>query len=515
MMTFVIAPPDYDNPQSLDLNSADVDLNKVSWGPGFSQAKVPPSRLAELKPIITSQITKAQWAHGDNLELATDLHQAPAAWDVIQDKHGITGIDLSSGSATYKNGMLLNGGVSLPLTDPGLAGVTVVSRGDKGFDIEKAGSGQEERSFSIGKNQFTTSGKAVVHVVDENKFELDKGASLIDKEGTKVISFADGTRVETTSQGIEVRGSGHLVDRYNNFAVIGDRNIGLQGEGAIRYGENGYTFQDAVSHVGDGRLELQATRLQGDLTLYDEQAQQIVGDRVLGILKRKSVKENPRCETDCQYTISTFGGRDIELELAQEFGLTPQDLEQVGVPVIPTLAGVGVVSAVIPRGAGTQEFATADGTFSSSIRLQDGIHPSVTGRLGVTQLELRQEGRGGTVEVSYDRKARVGLYVEPTPKFYYDLYYNKDLGVSEVEAQRAWAHFDLSERDQVDISVSLQGEDTIGPRVAGGAPASIAYQRLVDNDLVARVTVSQSPKHLGEGDVVNDIRAMATLSYTR
>ncbi len=163
---------------------------------------------------------KADEWNTNNLNQAGDLSSYPAAWQAINQEHGLD-VDLTNG-ATYNDGKLTNGDVTLDLAAPGLSRTKIVALSGGGFSISKGTS----ENFEYDGNSINFGGSTKdVEVRSNGEIVLPKGATMMDKKGNEITAIQDNLIITEEGSKTKLAGVGKIETSYGKgYVGVGDYN---------------------------------------------------------------------------------------------------------------------------------------------------------------------------------------------------------------------------------------------------------------------------------------------------
>jgi hypothetical protein len=221
-------------------------------------------------------VTAEQWAYGNNLNHAEDLSSYPQAQEAVNVKHPGYAIELSSGHATYNDGVLSNGnGPTIDLKNNDLKGTLISALVDGGFRIERRGS--TGKFIVAGLSLDLSAERDTSADIKEDKIILSRGAEVIDRLGSRVLALRDGVSVRTRPNSLEIEGIALVRDMYGNRGVIGDGNAARAGIFSLFYPNGEYRLQDASLLLQEGRLTIDNSYMESSsLVLLSSGAERII-----------------------------------------------------------------------------------------------------------------------------------------------------------------------------------------------------------------------------------------------
>ncbi len=258
---------------------ANPKFDQIKWGHVTNQGIIPAEHIDKIPIDVIKieqigdenikKITINQWKHEGNLDLAGDLSQYENARDAVAVKHGFTGMDLSKGQTTYKDGVITNGEEKINLKDEKYKGQIIKALAEGGFSFGK-GTSEGKLEHEGKKYDFEETSEPVEVKTPEESVLPDK-AKMETEKGDKVSSLGKDTKVDTSQDGLEVDGVA-VVDLASAgaTALVGSLVSGGITPGSITLGEHDVNLDMASLTVDEGTLSTLGVKMTGPLTVIDK-----------------------------------------------------------------------------------------------------------------------------------------------------------------------------------------------------------------------------------------------------
>ena len=262
----------------------------------------------------------------EKLNQAGDLKTYENAWTAINEKYGLK-VDLTNG-ATYDEGKLTNGGVTLDLTAPGLSGAKIVALSGGGFSISKGTKGQFEYSgntIDFGKSA------GAVEVKPNGEIILPKDATMKNEIGNTITAIQDGLAVKKEGSTTIVTGVGKVETMSGvGYIGLGEEDGTLQltaypcsGTTCFNFNGNNFLVQPFVgsSTSGDWKVDGLST------PILDAQMEENLQELSAKALKLESLE---RPEVQIKKELISHFPNSLAVELSAKLAAEQRALTSLG-----------------------------------------------------------------------------------------------------------------------------------------------------------------------------------------